>query len=33
MSYRTAAKLRLLQKRTGLVQIDIWNMIEAHWIT
>ena len=29
MSYRTAAKLRLLQKRTGLVQIDIWNMIES----
>ena len=28
-SYRTAAKLRLLQKRTGLVHIDIWNMIEA----
>ena len=28
-SYRTAAKLRALQHRTGLVHIDIWNMIEA----
>lgn len=28
-SYRTAAKLRLLQKRTGLVHIDVWNLIEA----
>ena len=26
-SYRTAAKLRALQHRTGLVHIDIWNMI------
>ena len=28
-SYRTAAKLRTLQKMTYLYHIDIWNMIEA----
>ena len=28
-SYRLAAKLRLLQQRTGLVLLDVWNVIEA----
>lgn len=28
-SYRQAAKLRLLQQRTGLVLLDVWNVIEA----
>lgn len=28
-SYRLAAKLRLLQRRTGLVLLDVWNVIEA----
>ena len=27
--YRLAAKLRLLQQRTGLVLLDVWNVIEA----
>ena len=29
VSYRLAAKLRLLQQRTGLVLLDVWNVIEA----
>ena len=28
-TYRTAAKLRYIQRRTFLHHIDIWNMIEA----
>ncbi|XP_076462231.1 dystrobrevin beta-like isoform X2 [Babylonia areolata] len=28
-TYRTACKLRFIQKRTNLHQVDIWNMIEA----
>ncbi|CAL1530123.1 unnamed protein product [Lymnaea stagnalis] len=28
-TYRTACKLRFIQKQTHLYQIDIWNMIEA----
>ncbi|XP_012942689.1 dystrobrevin beta isoform X2 [Aplysia californica] len=28
-TYRTACKLRFIQKQTHLCQIDIWNMIEA----
>ena len=28
-SYRLAAKLRLLQQRTGLALLDVWNVIEA----
>ncbi|CAN8006857.1 unnamed protein product [Ixodes pacificus] len=28
-SYRTACKLRFIQKRTQLHLVDLWNMIEA----
>ena len=28
-SYRLAAKLRLLQQKTGLALLDVWNVIEA----